>query len=137
MWCAGSSSLTRGQTQPTPPQYTHTYWALGLNHCASKETPVNSFSAFCISNWKIVDLFKYLFPFVPSLLFPRLHFNTLLTGEVLTPQVLVSARIPWSIMCCAVCAALLSCSVMSEALQPNGLQPAGLPCPWGFSKQEY
>ena len=26
----------------------------------------------------------------------------------------------------------LSCSVMSGSLQPHGLQPAGLPCPWCF-----
>ena len=24
-----------------------------------------------------------------------------------------------------------------NSLQPNGLQPAKLPCPWGFSRQEY
>ena len=31
----------------------------------------------------------------------------------------------------------LSCSVMSDSLQPHGLQPARLLCPWGFSRQEY
>ena len=33
--------------------------------------------------------------------------------------------------------AVLSCSVMSDSLQPYGLQPARLLCPWGFSRQEY
>ena len=31
----------------------------------------------------------------------------------------------------------LSHSVMSDSLLPHGLQPARLPCPWGFSRQEY
>ena len=33
--------------------------------------------------------------------------------------------------------AVLSHSVVSNSLQPYGLQPARLLCPWGFSKQEY
>ena len=36
-------------------------------------------------------------------------------------------------MCCAV----LSRSVMSDSLQPHGLYPTRLLCPWKFSKQEY
>ena len=36
-----------------------------------------------------------------------------------------------------VCCAMLSCSVMSDSLQPHGLQPARLLCPWGFSRKEY
>ena len=32
---------------------------------------------------------------------------------------------------------MLSCSVMSNSLQPHGLQPTRLLCPWGFSRQEY
>ena len=28
-------------------------------------------------------------------------------------------------------------SFMSDSLQPHGLQPTGLLCPWGFSRQEY
>ena len=32
---------------------------------------------------------------------------------------------------------VLSCSVMSNSLQPHGLLPARLLCPWGFSWQEY
>ena len=32
---------------------------------------------------------------------------------------------------------MLSCSVVSNSLQPHGLQPAKLLCPWGFSRQEY
>ena len=36
-------------------------------------------------------------------------------------------------MCCAV----LSSSVVSDSLWAHVLQPAGLLCPWGFSKQEY
>ena len=67
-----------------------------------------------------MDLFQYLFPFVPSLLFfPRLKFNTLLTREVLMPHVLVSARIPWSIMCCAVCVLYLvaqSCLTLCDPM---------------------
>ena len=31
----------------------------------------------------------------------------------------------------------LNCSVVSDSLQPHGLQPARLLCPWGFSRQEY
>ena len=32
---------------------------------------------------------------------------------------------------------MLSCSVISDSLQPRGLQPTRLLCPWGFSRQEY
>ena len=32
---------------------------------------------------------------------------------------------------------VLSCSVVSDFLQPQGLQPARLLCPWGLSRQEY
>ena len=32
---------------------------------------------------------------------------------------------------------MLSHSVMSVSLQPHGLKPARLLCPWGFSRQEY
>ena len=32
---------------------------------------------------------------------------------------------------------VLSQSVVSDSLQPHGLQPAKLLCPWGFSRQEY
>ena len=32
---------------------------------------------------------------------------------------------------------MLSCSIMSDSLQPHGLWPARLLCPWGFSRQEY
>ena len=28
-------------------------------------------------------------------------------------------------------------SVVSDSLQPHGLQPTRLLCPWGFSRQEY
>ena len=33
--------------------------------------------------------------------------------------------------------AVLSRSVVSDCLQPHGLQPARLLCPWGFFRQEY
>ena len=36
-----------------------------------------------------------------------------------------------------VCCAVFSLSVMSYSLQPHGLQPTRLFCPWGFSRQEY
>ena len=32
---------------------------------------------------------------------------------------------------------VLSCLVLSDSLQPHGLYPTKLPCPWGFSRQEY
>ena len=32
---------------------------------------------------------------------------------------------------------LFSCSVVSSSLRPHGLNPPGLLCPWGFSKQKY
>ena len=32
---------------------------------------------------------------------------------------------------------MLSCSVMSDSLQPHGLQPTRLLCPWDFSLHEY
>ena len=32
---------------------------------------------------------------------------------------------------------MLGHSVMSNSLRPHGLQPVRLPCPWGFSRQEY
>ena len=31
----------------------------------------------------------------------------------------------------------ISLSIMSDSLEPHGLQPSRLLCPWGFSKQEY
>ena len=37
--------------------------------------------------------------------------------------------------CCVVC--VFSHSVVSSSLQHQGLQPARLLCPWGFSRQEY
>ena len=37
------------------------------------------------------------------------------------------------LLCCAV----LSCSVMSDSLQPYGPEPARLLCYWRFSRQEY
>ena len=33
--------------------------------------------------------------------------------------------------------AMLSCSIVSNSLQPHGLQPARLLCRWEFSRQEY
>ena len=33
--------------------------------------------------------------------------------------------------------AVLSHSVVSDSLQPHGLEPARLLCPWGFSREEY
>ena len=33
--------------------------------------------------------------------------------------------------------AALGRSVVSDSLQPHGLQPTRLLCPWGFSRQEY
>ena len=36
----------------------------------------------------------------------------------------------------AVCA-VLGCSVVSDSLQPRGVQHSRLLCPWGFSRQEY
>ena len=50
-------------------------------------------------------------------------------GAVLTPG--SETKIPHAL--CAV----LSHSVMSDSLQPCGLKPAKLLCPWGFSRQEY
>ena len=32
---------------------------------------------------------------------------------------------------------VLSSLVVSDSLQPHGLYPTRLPCPWGFSRQEY
>ena len=32
---------------------------------------------------------------------------------------------------------VLSCLVASDSLRPHGLQPTGLLCSWGFSRQEY
>ena len=37
-------------------------------------------------------------------------------------------------LCCCCC---LTASVVSDSVQPYGLQPARLLCPWGFSRQEY
>ena len=39
-------------------------------------------------------------------------------------------------VCVCVCVCV-SYSVVSDSLQPHGLQPARLLCPWGFSRQEY
>ena len=39
----------------------------------------------------------------------------------------------YTLLCCAV----LSRFAMSDALQLHELQPTRLPCPWGFSRQEY
>ena len=32
---------------------------------------------------------------------------------------------------------MLSYSIRSDSLRPNGLQPARVLCPWGLSRQEY
>ena len=40
--------------------------------------------------------------------------------------------VSWICMC-----AVLSHSVMADCLQPHGLQPIRLLCPWRFSRQEY
>ena len=54
-----------------------------------------------------------------------------------------SSHTPCVRVCVCVCAhtwahtRTLSHSVMSDSLLPHGLQPARLPCPWGFSRQEY
>ena len=52
-------------------------------------------------------------------------------------QFILSANVYWEpvMLCCIVCAQLLqSCPTL---LRPHGLYPAGLLCPWGFSRQEY
>ena len=38
---------------------------------------------------------------------------------------------------CHPCCVVLSRSIMSNSLQPYGLQPTRLLCPWGFSRQEH
>ena len=35
-------------------------------------------------------------------------------------------------VCVCVCVCVCACLVMSNPLQPHGLQPARLPCPWAF-----
>ena len=35
------------------------------------------------------------------------------------------------------CILFLSCLVVSDSMQPHGLQPARLLCPWGFCRQVY
>ena len=50
-------------------------------------------------------------------------------------------------LCSMLCASLdgkgvwrrnvLNCSVVSDSLQPHGLKPTRLLCPWGFSRPEY
>ena len=35
------------------------------------------------------------------------------------------------------CVCMLSCLVVFDSVWPNGLQPARVLCPWGFSRQEY
>ena len=35
------------------------------------------------------------------------------------------------------CCAVVAHSVVSDSLQPHGLEAARLLCPWGFSRQEY
>ena len=52
--------------------------------------------------------------------------------EVSVQVFLKSLGIFLSLVCCAV----LSHSVVSDSLQPYGLQPARLLYPWGFSRQE-
>ena len=37
----------------------------------------------------------------------------------------------------SLCCPVLSCPVVSTSLGPRALQPTGLLCPWGFSRQEY
>ena len=39
--------------------------------------------------------------------------------------------------CIYMCSVVLSCSVMSNSLQPYGQWPTRLLCPWEFSRQEY
>ena len=41
-----------------------------------------------------------------------------------------------SIILCVYVCAILTCLVVSNSVQPHGLQPASLLCSWGFSRQE-
>ena len=57
------------------------------------------------------------------------------TGRFLTSWATREAQVHvlYIFMCCP----MLSCSVMSDSLQPHRLQLTSLLCPWGFSRQGY
>ena len=40
-------------------------------------------------------------------------------------------------ICSSVRSFCASCSVVFDSLRPHGPQPTRLPCPWGFSRQEF
>ena len=61
-------------------------------------------------------------------LYHRDYWRGVLKGQDTIKQILFTAPQRTS---------MLSCSVMFNSLQPHGLQPARLLCPWGFSRQEY
>ena len=54
------------------------------------------------------------------------HFNTLLQYIQTLNHYIIHLKLT------ARCACMLSCSVVSDSLQPHGLYPARLLCPWDF-----
>ena len=71
--------------------------------------------------------------------------NTCSTSFIVPPQRAAPAEV-WGfglsqfrgrVCVWVLCAVCLSPSVVSDSLQPHGMQPARLLCPWGFSKQVY
>ena len=65
-------------------------------------------------------------------MFPKYHVGT---REIPVPE-----AFPEKLnKCVCVCMCVCACSVVFNSATPwvVGLQPARLPCPWGFSSQEY
>ena len=82
-------------------------------------------TAFWVQSFTLVLLFGFLLLFAMHLT----SFDIILHQQVKE----LNYTLQVTILCCDV----LSPSVISDSLQPCGLQPAWLLCPWGFSRQEY
>ena len=93
------------------------YRLFGHSHCMYDETSLLIYYIYCFS--QIFTIFFLLFCFLLIFFFQLISF--LLWHNYL--------------LLCSFCA-VLSCSVMSDSLQPYGLQFASLLCLWGFSRQE-
>ena len=57
--------------------------------------------------------------------------------DILKPHLYIPQGVGWTVTPAKKHVRVVLCLVMSDSLQPHGLQPARLLCPWGFSRKEY
>ena len=103
--------------------------------CQTSLSITNSRSSLRLTSIKSVMPSSHLILCRPLLLLPPIPPSIKVFSNESTLTPIHSYSIVVSIsrtLCCAV----LSHSVVSDSLWPQGLQPARLLCPWGFSRQE-